>query len=84
MLFFKFRNVNMCLYYNVIVYILLIIYIIIVYIYMSIYYYIVLIMGFPGVSGVNNLPARQETRVQSLGWEDPLKKGMATHSSILA
>ena len=26
----------------------------------------------------------QETRVQSLGWEDPLEKGMATHSSILA
>ena len=30
-----------------------------------------------------NLPAMQETRVQSLGWEDPLEKGMATHSSIL-
>ena len=26
----------------------------------------------------------QETRVQSLGWEDPLEKGMATHSSIFA
>ena len=26
----------------------------------------------------------QETQVQSLGWEDPLEKGMATHSSILA
>ena len=33
---------------------------------------------------VKNLPARQETQVQSLGWEDPLEKGMATHSSILA
>jgi len=33
---------------------------------------------------VKNLPAMPETRVQSLGWEDPLKKGMATHSSILA
>ena len=33
---------------------------------------------------IKNLPAKQETRVQSLGWEDPLKKGMATHSSILA
>ena len=33
---------------------------------------------------VKNLPAIQETRVQCLGWEDPLKKGMATHSSILA
>jgi len=30
------------------------------------------------------LPVVQETRVQSLGQEDPLKKGMATHSSILA
>ena len=33
---------------------------------------------------VKNLPAMQETWVQSLGWEDPLKQGMATHSSILA
>ena len=33
---------------------------------------------------VKNLSAMQETRVQSLGWEDPLEKGMATHSSILA
>ena len=33
---------------------------------------------------VKNPPAMQETRVQSLGWEDPLEKGMATHSSILA
>ena len=33
---------------------------------------------------VNNLPAMQETRVQSLGQEDPLEKGMATHSSIPA
>ena len=31
-----------------------------------------------------NLPATQENGVQSLGWEDPLEKGMATHSSILA
>ena len=31
-----------------------------------------------------NLPAIQETQVQSLGWEDPLEKGMAIHSSILA
>ena len=30
-----------------------------------------------------NLPAMQETLVLSLGWEDPLEKGMATHSSIL-
>ena len=33
---------------------------------------------------VKNLPARQETWLQSLGWEDPLEKGKATHSSILA
>ena len=33
---------------------------------------------------VKNLPAVQEIHVQSLGWEDPLQKGMATHSSILA
>ena len=33
---------------------------------------------------VRNLPAMWETLVRSLGWEDPLEKGMATHSSILA
>ena len=33
---------------------------------------------------VKNLPAMQETGVRSLLWEDPLKKGKATHSSILA
>ena len=33
---------------------------------------------------VKNLPAMQETQVQSLGWEGPLEKGMATCSSILA
>ena len=33
---------------------------------------------------VKNLPATWETKVQSLGQEDPLEKGMATHSSILA
>ena len=33
---------------------------------------------------VKNLPAMWETWVQSLGWEDPLEKGKATHSSILA
>ena len=41
-------------------------------------------MGFPGGSAVKNLPAMQETRVRSLSQEDPLEKGMATHSSILA
>ena len=33
---------------------------------------------------VNNLPAMQDTRVPSLGQEDPMEKGMVTHSSILA
>ena len=33
---------------------------------------------------VKNLPAMQETQVQSLGWEDRLEEGMATYSSILA
>ena len=33
---------------------------------------------------VKNLPAMRETQVLSLGWEDALEKGMATHSSILA
>ena len=33
---------------------------------------------------VKNLPAMQETWVRSLGWEDPLEKGKATHSRILA
>ena len=32
---------------------------------------------------VKNPPAMQETWVRSLGWEDPLEEGMATHSSIL-
>ena len=35
-------------------------------------------------SHVKNLSTLQQTKVRSLGWEDPLKKGMATHSSILA
>ena len=38
----------------------------------------------PGGSAVKNLPAMQETQVRFLDWEDPLKKEMATHSSILA
>ena len=33
---------------------------------------------------LKNLPVMQENQVLSLGWEDPLKEGMATHSSILA
>ena len=38
----------------------------------------------PVAQMVKNLPVMQETWVQSLGWEDPLEKIMATHSSILA
>ena len=44
-------------------------------------------MGFPGGSVVKNPPAIQEPQdmlVPSLGWEDPLEEGMATHSNILA
>ena len=41
-------------------------------------------MGFPGGSVIKNLSAMQETQVKSLGWEDPLEKKMATHSTILA
>ena len=47
-------------------------------------YYCVPILDFLVVQTVKNLPARQETRVRSLGWEVPLKKGMANHSTILA
>ena len=43
-----------------------------------------LIVGFPDAQTVKNLPAVQETWVQSLHWKDPLEEGMATHSSILA
>jgi len=38
----------------------------------------------PGAQAVKNLPAMQETRVRSLGGEDPREKGMATQSNILA
>ena len=44
-------------------------------------------MGFPGGSVVKNPPAmqeQQEMQVRSMGLKDPLEKGMATHSSILA
>ena len=44
----------------------------------------ILYLGFHGGSAVKNLTAMQETWVQSLGQEDPLEKGMALHSSILA
>ena len=42
------------------------------------------VIYFPGGPVVKNLSAKQEMWVQSLGWEDPLEKEMATHSSILA
>ena len=41
-------------------------------------------MGSPMAQMVKNSSARWETWVQSLGWEDPLENGRATHSSILA
>ena len=42
-------------------------------------------LGFPVTTqSVNHPPAMQETQVRFLGWEDPLEKEMATHSSILA
>ena len=41
-------------------------------------------MGFPGGSDSKESACNEETRVWSLGWEDPLEKGMATHSNILA
>ena len=40
--------------------------------------------GFLVPQRVKNLPAMRETWVQFLGWEDPLEKGMAIHSSMLA
>ena len=42
------------------------------------------LLGFPVAQLIKNLPAVQEIWVQSLGWEDSLEKGKATHSSILA
>ena len=45
------------------------------------------VVGCPGSSAVENLPAMQEmqeTGVRSLGWEDPLEESTATHSSVLA
>ena len=41
-------------------------------------------MRLPGGSVVKNLPAKQDTQVQSLGWKDALEEEIATHSSILA
>ena len=53
----------------------------IVYICMCIYVYIHIYFLVAHI--VNNLPAMQETQVQSLGWEDPLEDGTTTHSRIL-
>ena len=47
------------------------------------YNYIYFVWAFLVAQSVKNLPAVQETWVRSLGWEDPLEKEMATHSSIL-
>ena len=55
-----------------------------VYMEREIYIWIYIYMGFLVVQMVKDPPAMQETWVQSLGWEDPLEEGMATHSSILA
>ena len=41
-------------------------------------------ISFLGDAVVKNLPIIQETLIQSLGWKDPLEKGMTTHSGILA
>ena len=51
----------------------------------QIYHFIrhTILLSFPGGSVVKN-PPMQETWVRSLGWEDPLEKGMPTHSSIFA
>ena len=46
--------------------------------------YIYIIWAFLVAQSVKNLSPMPETWVRSLGWEDPLEEGMATHSSILA
>ena len=53
----------------------------------EIFFLLKAVKGFPGSPVVKNLPAVQETqesRVRSLGWEDPLEQEMATHCRILA
>ena len=56
-----------------------------VYIYRNIHIWeYIYIYGIPSGSAVKNLPAMQEMHIWSPGWEDPLEKEMATHSSILA
>ena len=49
-----------------------------------VYVYLPLSRASLAAQKVKNLPAMQETWFRSLGWEDPLEKGMATYSSILA
>ena len=44
---------------------------------------VLLTTGFPGGTVVKNPPAKQETQVQSLGWEDPLEEEIATHPVFL-
>ena len=51
---------------------------------LKIFLYTDTILNFTCGSMVKNLPARRDTWVRSLGWEDPLEKGMGTQSSILA
>ena len=55
-----------------------------IYIYICMYVYTHTHTGFSGGSAEKNLPTMQEMQVRSLGWEDPLEKEMATHSSIIA
>ena len=52
-------------------------------IYIWVYVYKYICEGFSGGSELKHLPAMQETWVRSLGREDPLEKGMATHSSFI-
>ena len=61
-----------------------------IYIYVYVCIYMKAVLAYILESGASlvaqlvlNLPAMMETWVQSLGWDDPLEKGMATHSSIL-
>ena len=57
----------------------------IVYIFMCVYIYThTYVCASLVAQMIKNLPAMPETQVQSLGWENPLEKGRATHSSILA
>ena len=50
---------------------------------LNIFFYVIT-NSFPVAQTVKNLPAMQETQGLSLGWEDLLEKGMATHASMLA